>query len=158
MFEFRVVEVASSRDLCGHSLKHVLTSEELQTETDDNGDFSLAAAPGIYSVLGNKNAFAAEESSEKLCSPDHITHVLLLLNPHLPRGVVRIALTWGELWWNSKASLSPLELVIQTPSGCLIRRGRFPCVCMRLRACWKSLESSLCRDCDRSACIMCTYW
>jgi hypothetical protein len=32
-------------------------------------------------------------------------------------------LTWGNRWWNRKAKIAQLELVVQTPAGCLIRLG-----------------------------------
>ena len=35
-------------------------------------------------------------AQEMLCSPDHVSHARLLLNPHLPRGMIRIVLTWGD--------------------------------------------------------------
>jgi hypothetical protein len=58
-----------------------------------------------------------------MCTPDHITHVRVLLNPHLQRGHTRIVLTWGDRWWNREANIAQLELVVQTPAGCLIRLG-----------------------------------
>jgi len=95
----------------------------LQGETDGNGDFQLAAAPGIYSVLGDKQNYDPSKSLQRLCSPDHVTHVRVLLNPFLPRGMIRIVLTWGERWWNRAAKIADLELVIQTPNGCQVRLG-----------------------------------
>lgn len=95
----------------------------LQGETDRNGNFKLVAAPGIYAVLGDKQNYDPSHSLERLCSPDHVTHVRVLMNPFLPRGTIRIVLTWGERWWNPDAQIADLELVVQTPSGCLIRLG-----------------------------------
>jgi hypothetical protein len=95
----------------------------LQGETDSNGNFKLVAAPGIYSVLGDKQNYDPSYSLERLCSPDHVTHVRVLMNPFLPRGTIRIVLTWGERWWNPDAQIADLELVVQTPGGCLIRLG-----------------------------------
>ena len=102
---------------------HDSTLGAYETESDDNGDFRLAASPGIYSVLADKQTFDPDESRQMLCSPDHISHVRLLLNPHLPRGMIRIVLTWGDRWWNRQAKIADLELVIQTPTDCLIRLG-----------------------------------
>jgi hypothetical protein len=59
------------------------TAGAYETDSDDNGKFLLVAAPGIYSILGNAEDIDPTSSAQKMCTPDHITHVRVLLNPHL---------------------------------------------------------------------------